>query len=84
MMDLPHIHRALDDLAPGWREKLARGEAVVITNAPPNRQTAERRRGIFIPAGEVESHLLCGWTVIDESNDCSEALMAPPTEEAKP
>lgn len=49
-----------------------------------------RREGVFIPVAEVESHLACGWTIVDDlierasgkpmrlCGDDEVVLMAPP------
>lgn len=29
-------------------------------------QDLGRRRGVFIPVGEIEAHLFCGWEVVDD------------------
>lgn len=46
----------------------------------PAHDPARRRRGVYVPAAEVELHLWLGWTVIDDCPGRDEALLAPPVQ----
>ncbi len=47
------------------------------------RNTATRRDGVYIPIGEVQLHLLLGWSLVDDcetlgGKPAEDVLMAPP------